>query len=312
LFPNISTSCCKWLSPCLELAFSCQGHLQFASFFVKTAILFLNYSFKMSNKKSTSNVPSSASTPSKRTTIKSQTAHNHPKSHAAMLNGKHHQVPSKKPVNPGNVRESSPSPERKQAHSPGQKSSLMELLFAASEKQKIQQKEPSSQPNQRSRKGTAPSVMSSSAYAGAAFDRAPTGESFPVPSFLSKTSLGSDDESLLSASCPLPAGPMTARASTDATSPVSISSLPLTKPVLKSVSIKDLLGSSSQPPQPAQSSKPSKQSQKPLSNSSSPPSKAISVATHSHAKPTDSTETGKEKDLSMLTQDLRRMLNIAK
>ncbi len=252
----------------------------------------------MSNKKSSTNVPTS--TPSKKTTAPDMTQ-SHSKSNPGMMNGKHHQVPVKKQVISGNVREA--SPERKANHtSTGQKSSLMELLFAASEKQKVHhQPSHQPQPNQRTRKATSPSVNSSSAYAGAAFDRAPTGESFPVPSFLSKTSAA--DESLMSASCPLPAGPMAARASKDQ-KPASVQSSPQSRSaktaVLKSVSIQDLLGSPSQP------STPSKVPHQPPSSSSSnnppPPSKPINV----------SKCTSEGKNLSSLTQDLRRMLNIAK
>ena len=255
----------------------------------------------MANKKSTTNVPSS-SAPTKKaaTTGKTQNVQNQAKANPALLNAKHHQPSAKKQVNTGNQRDH--SPDRKQNANPtgttAPKSSLMELLFAASEKHKTQQKEPKEQPSQqRTRKQTAPSVISSSAYAGAAFDRAPTGESFPVPSFLSKTSVG-DDDSVLSASCPLPAGPMTSRVmnSTNA-SPLTVKAE--TKPVLKSVSIQDLLSSNSQPSTP--SKQPQQQQQR--SSSPSPPSKTINVANQSGAK---------QQNLNSLTQDLRRMLNISK
>lgn len=89
----------------------------------------------------------------------------------------------------------------------GSTSDLMKKLSEAVQKQ---QKETSNHANvKRTRKGTAPAgiMQNNSAYAGAAFDRAPAATSFPIPSFIKTTPASQSsgiNSAALSQSCPLP------------------------------------------------------------------------------------------------------------
>ena len=249
----------------------------------------------MSNKKTSTNVPQGSTLPKKTSTVTKNTPAQGSSKPSALMNAKHVQPNPKVQVQHGKQHSQAPnSPEKRPSPSQQSESSpLMQMLFAASEKQKVAQQ--SHTP--RTRKSTAPTLDYSSAYAGASFDRAPTGDSFPIPSFLSKSSAASPGDELLSASCPLPSGPMSKRTVQESQ---SIKAAPVSnQPVLKTLYIHDLLGSSSQPSTP---SKPSSDKSTVKSSSPSPPSKAINVAANQ----------SKQRELNDLTQDLRRMLNLSK
>ena len=86
----------------------------------------------------------------------------------------------------------------------GSTSDLMKKLSEAVQKQQKDRDNTSSNHAnvKRTRKGTAPAgiMQNNSAYAGAAFDRAPAVTSFPIPSFIKTT----NNSASLSQSCPLP------------------------------------------------------------------------------------------------------------
>jgi hypothetical protein len=103
---------------------------------------------------------------------------------------------------------------RRQEAASSSESSIIQMLLAASQRSVNNQQHstPATSPSKaqvpkqhRPRKNSLPSVSGSGAYAGAAFDRAPTAESFPVPSFLkqAKTETAGALENTLSTSCPM-------------------------------------------------------------------------------------------------------------
>lgn len=258
------------------------------------------FTTKMSNNQTRTNVPQGSGAPAGKKSTPHKSPSGHAKTHqqSALMTAKHVQPQNKKSAPNGKAPSSPPKQTSPASQTSSQSSSLMQMLFAATEKQ--QQPPAPLQKQSRTRKATAPNMNSSAIYAGAAFDRAPTGESFPIPSFLAK---GSNDDSMLSASCPLPSGPLSKRVAEESKadiSPIPNSRERETALVLKSLSIQDLLGSS----QPSTPSKPQvATSQK---SSPSPPSKSISVSQKSQ------NSKQKQQDLNNLTQDLRRMLNLSK
>lgn len=296
MFPNITSPSQPSAQPQFEVSNSNENYNQDNDNHFPA-----NFSFttQMSNKKTSTNVPQGSGAPAgkKSTPHKAPSGQAKPHQQTALMNAKHVQPQNKKPAPNGKAPSSPPKQTSPASQTSSQSSSLMQMLFAASEKQ--QQQAPS-QNHSRTRKATAPNMNSSAIYAGAAFDRAPTGESFPIPSFLAK---GSNDDSVLSASCPLPSGPLAKRAAEDNTaniSPIPNSRERQAAPVLKSLSIQDLLGSS----QPSTPTKPATATS--LKSSPSPPSKSINL----NQKAPNSKQ--QQQDLNNLTQDLRRMLNLSK
>lgn len=178
----------------------------------------------------------------------------------------------------------------------------------------------------RTRKASAPApaptqrpIKSSENYAGAAFDRAPSGTSFPIPSFVQKPSSAEMDGGRavvpLPASCPPLLGPLSAKVTAEEANALTRKTA---GPVMRSVSISDLLGSraNSQPastttslrPTPTKSAKPVKPvkaSLSPTKTSPSPPTNAIAVTSSGRKNHNDA-----NTDVNVLTRDLCRMLKV--
>lgn len=155
---------------------------------------------------STSNVPNNGnnqhnSTPPKaKNTSKNHFQHQNQTGSSGIINSKHlhNQSHQQKPKN------------KKEAMSSDgiNENLLMKKLSEAVQKQKEKEKDYTAAEVKRTRKATAPlpkTLNSTENYAGAAFDRAPAAESFPIPSFIKTGAVETNScGPALSSSCPLP------------------------------------------------------------------------------------------------------------
>lgn len=306
----------------------------------------------MKNKRSNSNVPSGGGVSQQphqpatnmNTSHGNASSNNHKQSlqnsHVGVLNAKHLQNQTCKGIRKKNdVPSTSPSNSTE-----NETSLLMKKLFEATQRQNQQQSQQQHQHHQQRNnvqinhhKGKSYSTSNSPKknphsnsnsfkalgatdnYAGAAFDRAPSGTSFPIPSFAKSTKSINSEDSMVSASCPLPNGLMTQRILQETTSIRTFQENNSGSIGLKSLSINDLfqkqpqnISMSSTQSLSSNTHTPSKETKSTYDLNSatpSPPIKCISLMSSKEGA-RESSNRKESESAEILTQNLRKILNL--